>query len=160
VDKVGAGSKLVDEAGTTMQEIVASVKRVTDIMSEIAAASHEQSSGIEQVNQAITQMDQVTQQNSALVEEAAAAAESMQEQAGNLAQSVAVFKLGNASGGTATRATGQQEAAMRPAEVVALRPKAAGMPAAAKAALPAPGSARKPAKVAGGGAAGDQWEEF
>ncbi len=93
VDKVGAGTKLVDEAGKTMQEIVASVKRVTDIMSEITAASEEQSSGIEQVNQAITQMDEVTQQNAALVEEAAAAAESMQEQAGNLAQAVGAFRL-------------------------------------------------------------------
>jgi len=93
VDKVGAGTKLVDEAGKTMQEIVSSVKRVTDIMSEITAASQEQSAGIEQVNQAITQMDEVTQQNSALVEEAAAAAESLEEQAQNLTQAVSVFKL-------------------------------------------------------------------
>ncbi|MBE0623147.1 MAG: CHASE3 domain-containing protein [Burkholderiales bacterium] len=93
VDKVGAGTKLVDEAGKTMQEIVASVKRVTDIMSEITAASQEQSQGIEQVNQSITQMDEVTQQNAALVEEAAAAAEAVQEQAENLAQAVSVFTL-------------------------------------------------------------------
>ena len=76
-----------------MDEIVASVKRVTDIMGEITAASHEQSTGIEQVNQAVTQMDQVTQQNAALVEEAAAAAAALQEQAGNLAQVVSVFIL-------------------------------------------------------------------
>jgi len=76
-----------------MGEIVTSVKRVTDIMSEIAAASQEQSAGIEQVNQAITQMDDVTQQNAALVEQAAAAAESLQEQASSLAQAVSVFKL-------------------------------------------------------------------
>jgi methyl-accepting chemotaxis protein-1 (serine sensor receptor) len=94
VDKVEAGGKLVDEAGHTMDEIVASVKRVTDIMGEIAAASAEQSSGIEQVNQAISQMDDVTQQNAALVEEAVAAAESLQEQAGRLADAVSVFKLG------------------------------------------------------------------
>jgi septal ring factor EnvC (AmiA/AmiB activator) len=93
VDKVGAGTKLVDEAGKTMEEIVSSVKRVTDIMSEITAASQEQSSGIEQVNQAITQMDEATQQNAALVEEAAAAAESMKDQAQSLAQVVAVFRL-------------------------------------------------------------------
>ena len=93
VDKVGAGTKLVDEAGKTMEEIVTSVKRVTDIMSEITAASQEQSAGIEQVNQAITQMDEVTQQNAALVEEAAAAAESLEEQAQNLTQAVSVFKL-------------------------------------------------------------------
>jgi methyl-accepting chemotaxis protein len=93
VDKVAVGSKLVGEAGSTMDEVVASVRRVTDIMGEITAASQEQSAGIEQVNQAIAQMDQVTQQNAALVEEAAAAAESLQDQAGNLAQVVSVFKL-------------------------------------------------------------------
>ncbi len=94
VDKVGAGTKLVDQAGKTMQEIVSSVKRVTDIMSEITAASQEQSSGIEQVNQAIAQMDQVTQQNAALVEQSAAAAEAMREQSQQLAQAVSVFTLG------------------------------------------------------------------
>jgi methyl-accepting chemotaxis protein len=95
VDKVEEGSKQVAEAGKTMDEIVASVKRVTDIMAEIAAASQEQTAGIEQVNQAITQMDQVTQQNAALVEEAAAAASSLQEQAEGLLQVVSVFRLGS-----------------------------------------------------------------
>ncbi|QDJ51982.1 methyl-accepting chemotaxis protein [Bordetella hinzii] len=93
VGKVAAGSQQVERAGSTMQEIVASVKRVTDIMGEISAASEEQSSGIEQVNRAVTQMDEVTQQNAALVEEAAAAAGSLQEQARQLAEAVAVFKL-------------------------------------------------------------------
>ncbi len=93
VEKVDSGSKLVDQAGATMAEIVQAVKRVTDIMSEIAAASNEQSSGIEQVNQAITQMDEVTQQNAALVEEAAAAAEAMQGQSELLMHSVSIFKL-------------------------------------------------------------------
>jgi methyl-accepting chemotaxis protein len=93
VEKVETGSKLVGQAGVTMQEIVESVRRVTDIMSEITAASQEQTSGIEQINQSITQMDQVTQQNAALVEEAAAAAESMQEQAAHLSEVVSVFKL-------------------------------------------------------------------
>ncbi|MDD5336116.1 MAG: methyl-accepting chemotaxis protein [Rhodoferax sp.] len=93
VAKVEEGSQQVAQAGQTMDEIVDSVKRVTDIMAEITATSQEQSSGIEQVNQAITQMDQVTQQNAALVEEAAAAAASLQEQAGNLSQVVSVFKL-------------------------------------------------------------------
>ena len=93
VDKVETGSKQVDQAGETMQEIVSAVKRVTDIMSEIAAASNEQSAGIEQVNQAIIQMDEVTQQNAALVEQAAAAAEAMQEQAGTLMEAVSIFKL-------------------------------------------------------------------
>ncbi|CDG85937.1 methyl-accepting chemotaxis protein [Janthinobacterium agaricidamnosum] len=93
VDKVAAGSVLVDQAGATMEEIVSSIKRVTDIMGEISSASHEQSAGIEQVNQAIAQMDQVTQQNAALVEEAAAAAEALQERATSLVGVVAVFTL-------------------------------------------------------------------
>ncbi|WP_025918138.1 methyl-accepting chemotaxis protein [Herminiimonas sp. CN] len=93
VDKVEAGSKLVRQAGLTMDEVVASVARVTDIMAHITAASQEQSTGIEQVNRAISQMDQVTQQNAALVEEAAASAEAMQDQAVNLARVVSVFKL-------------------------------------------------------------------
>ena len=93
VTKVDNGTKLVDQAGKTMDEIVQAVKRVTDVMAEIAAASQEQSSGIEQVNQAITQMDEATQQNAALVEEAAAATESMEEQAQHLTQAVAVFQL-------------------------------------------------------------------
>jgi methyl-accepting chemotaxis protein len=93
VNKVEAGTRQVGDAGRTMEEIVSSVKRVTDIMAEIAAAAHEQSSGIEQVNQAVMQMDQVTQQNAALVEEAAAAAESLREQAQQLGQEVAVFRI-------------------------------------------------------------------
>ena len=97
VSKVEGGSRLVQEAGKTMGEIVTSVKHVTDIMAEISAASDEQSSGIEQVNQAVTQMDEVTQQNAALVEEAAAAAESLQEQAENLSSSVSIFKIGEES---------------------------------------------------------------
>ena len=86
-----------------MEEIVTSIKRVTDIMSEITAASAEQSQGIEQVNTAITQMDEVTQQNAALVEEAAAAAESLEEQAQNLAVSVGTFKVDNSSGTAVAR---------------------------------------------------------
>jgi methyl-accepting chemotaxis protein len=97
VEKVQNGSKLVENAGRTMEEIVQSVKRVTDIMGEITAASQEQSSGIEQVNQTITQMDQVTQQNAALVEEATAAARSLEEQAEGLTASVSAFKLAQAA---------------------------------------------------------------
>ncbi len=93
VNKVQDGSKLVEEAGHTTQEIVTSIKRVTDIMAEISAASLEQSSGIEQVNTAITQMDDVTQQNAALVEEAAAAAQSLEEQAQQMVQVVSRFTL-------------------------------------------------------------------
>ena len=91
--KVDAGSRQVQGATATMEEIVRSVARVTGIMSEISAASHEQSQGIEQVNQAVSQMDRVTQQNAALVEQAAAAASSLEEQAMRLAQSVSVFRL-------------------------------------------------------------------
>jgi methyl-accepting chemotaxis protein len=93
VDKVGAGSTLVSRAGETMQEVVAGIRQVTDIMGEIAHASREQTAGIGQVNQAITQMDSVTQQNAALVEQASAAAQSMREQASQLVETVAMFKL-------------------------------------------------------------------
>jgi len=93
VEKVDSGARLVDQAGTTMHEIVESIRRVTDIMGEIAAASAEQTAGIGQINQAVAQMDKTTQQNAALVEEAAAAAQSMQDQAGNLSQIVNVFRM-------------------------------------------------------------------
>ena len=93
VHKVDVGSRLVDQAGATMHEVVASVKRVTDIMDEISSASREQTAGIEQINRAISQMDEVTQQNAALVEQSAAAAEAMQDQAAQLAGVVNVFKL-------------------------------------------------------------------
>jgi methyl-accepting chemotaxis protein len=94
VDKVDAGTRLVDAAGKTMEEVVSSVTRVSELIAEIAAASQEQSSGIGQVNTAITQMDQVVQQNASLVEEATAATESMKEQAASLLQTVSRFKLG------------------------------------------------------------------
>ncbi|MET3134342.1 methyl-accepting chemotaxis protein [Oxalobacteraceae bacterium GrIS 1.11] len=96
VEQVDAGGKLVGQAGDTMNQIVASVQRVTDIMGEISSASHEQEAGIEQINQAIGEMDTVTQQNAALVEEAAAAAASLQEQAATLQQVVGVFTLDGA----------------------------------------------------------------
>jgi methyl-accepting chemotaxis protein len=94
VEKVAAGSKLAGLAGVTMDEVVSGVRRVNDIMAEITAASREQSQGIEQINLAITQMDEVTQKNAALVEQAAAAAESMQDQASHLTRAVNVFKVG------------------------------------------------------------------
>jgi methyl-accepting chemotaxis protein len=96
VNKVDEGSRLVTQAGATMDEIVVSVKRVTDIMGEITVASHEQENGIEQINQAVSEMDAVTQQNAALVEEAAAAAQSLKEQSARLAETVSVFNLGTA----------------------------------------------------------------
>ena len=105
VHKVQSGSKLVAHAGETMSEVVASIKRVDNIMHEISSASREQSIGIEQVNQAIAQMDQVTQQNAALVEQAAAAAESLQSQTTELNNVVDVFKIKSDGHGTADEAT-------------------------------------------------------
>jgi len=95
VEQVDIGQKLVQQAGSTMNDVVASVRRMTDIMGEITSASSEQSIGIDQVNTAITQMDSVTQQNAALVEQAAAAAASMQDQAARLADVASSFKLGH-----------------------------------------------------------------
>ena len=111
VEQVDAGSRLVGLAGVTMEEVVASVKRVTDIISDIALASGEQNSGIEQINHAITQMDSVTQQNAAMVEEAAAAADALQGQAEQLATAVQIFKIAAEGGTTAVPA----RAAMKPA---------------------------------------------
>ena len=118
VDKVDTGSKLVEQAGATMEEVVASVRRVTDIVSEISAASQEQSTGIEEVNRAITQMDESTQQNAALVEQAAAAAQSMQEQSNKLAQLVSVFNVD----ASASPSAGHREAAMAHRRTVDINP--------------------------------------
>jgi methyl-accepting chemotaxis protein len=93
VDKVEAGTKLVSEAGTTMQDIVSSVRRVSDVIAEISHAAVEQTAGIGEINRAVTHLDQMTQQNAALVEESAAAAEGMREQAARLAQAVSTFRL-------------------------------------------------------------------
>jgi methyl-accepting chemotaxis protein len=161
VDKVGAGTKLVDEAGKTMEEIVNSVKRVTDIMSEITAASQEQSAGIEQVNQAITQMDEVTQQNAALVEEAAAAAESLEEQAQNLQAAVAIFNIGGH-----TAAARSQPAAKRAEHPALSTPKRGAARPVTHAAprLTAKTTRAQPAaqtaKAAAAGSSEEQWEEF
>ncbi|MNR77789.1 Methyl-accepting chemotaxis protein III [compost metagenome] len=158
VEKVDAGSKLVAEAGTTMDEIVDGVKRVADIMAEITAASQEQSDGIEQVNQAIGQMDQVTQQNAALVEEAAAAAESLQDQARNLAQAVSVFQIGNgySAGHTAAPRTVQSTAMRAPA--VAASHSAVALPTANRSVSAEPKKA-SPSKTTVQGNS-DDWEEF
>ena len=159
VGKVEAGSKLVNQAGTTMGEIVDSVRRVTDIMSEITAASREQEVGIQQINLAITEMDTVTQRNAALVEEAAAAAESLQDQAGGLAQVVGVFKLGGADAmRSATNPVARPAPAKRLAQssAAAAGPKSVpdrGVPVAARA--PA-----RAAQTAPEGDAGGNWEAF
>ena len=148
VEQVEAGSELVNQAGATMEEIVASITRVTDIMGEITAASQEQSTGIEQVNQAIVQMDQVTQQNAALVEQAAAAAESMQEQAAQLSQVVCRFKLSAAAMAAQTPPSAPRR---KPAPLARAGTRTAARPAVAKAA------ARPALKQAAGA---DEWEAF
>ncbi|MFT5591584.1 MAG: methyl-accepting chemotaxis protein [Bradyrhizobium sp.] len=141
VEKVDAGARLVDQAGATMDEVVASVKRVSDIISEITAASQEQTAGINQINQAIMQMDDVTQQNAALVEQAAAAAASLQDQAGSLVEVVSVFKTSATRTGLATIKRGVT--ARQPALVATLSTR---KPVVRKP-LPAP-------------EAGADWEEF
>jgi methyl-accepting chemotaxis protein-1 (serine sensor receptor) len=171
VAHVGEGSKLVDQAGATMQEVVVSVERVTGMMSAILTASVEQSAGIEQINQAVAEMDTVTQQNAALVEEAAAAAESLQDQARALEQAVSVFRLDAAAAGH-TAAMAPQPArgapghAGRPAARELARPAAspASRPAARLAAVPAPALApARPAarhlRAVPASSEGD-WEEF
>jgi methyl-accepting chemotaxis protein len=142
VEKVDSGARLVDQAGITMKEIVTSIQRVTDIMGEITTASQEQTSGLEQINQAIGQMDAITQQNVALVEEAAAAAGSLQDQAGVLAKVVSVFRLDPAE---------QAVRAPRKPVVVALARK----PVAA-----APRRIAAPMKRVAGAAPQSDWEEF
>ncbi len=172
VERVESGSRLVHDAGTTMTEIVASVQRVTDIIGEISAASTEQSQGIVEVKGAIGEVDQMTQQNAALVEESAAAAESLKAQAIKLAAVVSTFRL--AEGEAAGRAAPAHVVA--PASVPAHGPaankaiahakaKAAVKPAPAKAApvrTAAPAAAAAPASVAAAAAAGvsDEWESF
>jgi methyl-accepting chemotaxis protein len=149
VERVEAGSKLVNEAGATMQDIVDSVSRVTSIIGEISAAGQEQTAGIDQINQAIGQMDQVTQQNAALVEEAAAASESLQEQAARLADIVSVFKV--ADGGAHQAAVAAPQPSRKPAApAVASRPPAA---------MPAIAASKSPARVSAARDGGD-WEEF
>jgi len=145
VDRVATGSQLVDRAGSTMEQVVASVRRVDDIIANIAGASREQTSGIEQVNIAIRAMDDVTQQNAALVEQSAAAAQSMQDQAANLSQVVGVFRLARAP------------AQLPVPAAVPTRVRPAAKPAVAvprKPALPAAKPSRSTSRK------GDDWEDF
>jgi len=177
VERVEQGTTLVDQAGVTMTELVDSIKRVTDLMSEISAASNEQAAGVSQVGEAVTQMDQVTQQNAALVEEMAAAASSLKSQAGDLQQTVSVFKTGGRALGslpkTQVRAAstavafkgaerrGDSASTVRPKPAAATKaapPKpVAAKPAAPKPAVALPKPAAKPVVTA---AADDEWETF
>jgi methyl-accepting chemotaxis protein len=146
VQTVNHGSELVEKAGATMAEIVGSVSRVTDIMAEITAASQEQTAGIEQVNSAIAQMDQTTQQNAALVEEASAAAQALQDEAARLAQAVGIFRLND-----------QPPVRAQARTAMAAAPRAAlARPAASR----TPPSRPQPAAARSAAAAAEDWEEF
>ena len=163
VEKVERGSKLVGQAGVTMDEVVASVKRVTDIMSEISHASQEQSAGIAQVNMSIIEMDSMTQQNAALVEEAAAAAQSLQDQASELAHVVSVFKLVEGEKAHIRSESVLEHApaaAAPPPRVAPARASArVAKPAQKRSAVAAPAPAARPKKIANAGV-NDEWEEF
>jgi len=172
VDKVETGSKLVQDAGSTMDEIVASVQRVTDIIGEISAAALEQSQGIGQVNEAVTRLDQMTQQNAALVEESAAAAESLKDQAHRMTTVVAGYRV---DGGmdigfapapkhhaAATQAIAKAAAPVaKPVAKPAAKPVVAARPAAPKAALAPVSAVAVPAPVAPAASGpSDDWESF
>jgi methyl-accepting chemotaxis protein len=176
-EKVESGSRLVKDAGSSMQEILTSVQRVSDIIGEISAAASEQSDGIASVNRSVNELDQMTQQNAALVEESAAAAESLKDQAGRLAQAVSSFRLGSAGGmghsarlHTATVIHQAQSSARQATPVAHSAPalKAADKPAAK--ALPKPASAASAAAsgpaaratppAATSAPADDDWETF
>ncbi len=167
VERVEHGSALVDQAGSTMKEVVDSIKRVTDIMGEISAASGEQSQGVQQVGEAVAQMDQATQQNAALVEQMAAAASSLKSQAQDLVTVVSEFKVdGDGVDMRSMAAPARPAVAARPAAAPAAklpptRPAAASAKKPVAAALPKPQAAPKPkpAPVASSSADGD-WETF
>ena len=154
VAKVDTGSKLVEQAGTTMTEVVASVKRVTDIVGEISAASQEQSQGIDEVGRAITNIDETTQQNAALVEQSAAAAQSLQDQAAKLMQLVSVFKLDQQVAGApsvSARKKSAVDVTPRPAQLKQVKkPAAAPVPALASTSKPVAATAGKD----------EDWEQF
>ena len=170
VQRVEQGSQLVDKAGNTMTEVVNAIRRVTDIMGEISAASREQASGVAQVGEAVTQMDQATQQNAALVEESSAAATSLNQQAGDLVQAVAVFKLaGHAQGAVprpaqASPVTTAPRLAPRTTPKPAARATAPAKPVARTAGKPAPAlskpAAKAPAASALATGGDDDWESF
>ncbi|MDR5742906.1 methyl-accepting chemotaxis protein [Caballeronia sp. LZ029] len=154
VARVRTGTTLVDEAGRTMNEIIGAVQRVTDIMGEIAAASEEQSSGIDQVSRAVTQMDEVTQQNAALVEEAAAAAQSLEDQAARLRQAVAVFQVADGAPVAVTMSVSAPAAKVAPRAT--MTPRATPRVSPAKRPATAPAAPKAPATADTGG----DWETF
>jgi len=153
VEKVGSGTKLVEQAGSTMQDVVASIKQVTDIVGEISAATQEQNDGIAQVHRAVTEMDQGTQQNAAMVEETAATAASLREQAERLEQAVSAFKI-DAMHAAYVAPVAKAAAPVAPSASVTVLPKAP--PRAKPIAKPTP----QKVKAASASAAADEWEEF
>jgi methyl-accepting chemotaxis protein len=154
VAQVAQGSMLVEQAGATMSDVVDSVRRVTDVVGEISSASQEQSEGIEQVNLAITQMDEVTQQNAALVEEAAAAAQSLQDQAGRLSEVVSIFKLGNHGlAAPVVRAPAKSPATDITPKVARIQPASSIKPAAERKLVARPAGATADSNA-------DGWEQF
>ncbi len=161
VERVEQGTALVDRAGTTMQEVVTSIRRVTDIVGEISSASNEQSAGVGQVSEAVTQMDQTTQQNAALVEQSAAAASSLQQQAQQLVQAVSVFKL-NAGTGAHARFNAPAPKPAAPVKPVSnVSPLKPAAPAKAQAPAPAPKAPRPVVAAQAPSRTGtDDWESF
>ncbi len=161
VERVEQGTQQADLAGETMTEVVGAIRRVTDIMGEISAASSEQSTGVAQVGEAITQMDQATQQNAALVEESAAAADSLQRQAQDLVEAVAVFRLAQGAQGRAVTASAVPGPRRTPARVASPveRPPIPRAPARAPQVAAAPAAAA-PATPAARQAADSDWETF
>ncbi|MBW9336855.1 methyl-accepting chemotaxis protein [Herbaspirillum sp. RU 5E] len=158
VAKVEAGSELVGQAGTTIGQVVDSVRKVSDIVGEISSATQEQSAGLDEINRAIGQMDQGTQQNAALVEEAAAAAESLKDQARILSEAMSVFRLGAEPVQAAVSAvTRPARSAAKPAGTAAVKPRVAAKPRLAEKATPA-----KRAELIGDSPEkdSDQWEQF
>jgi len=152
VERVEQGTALVDQAGTTMTEVVSSIRRVTDIMGEISSASNEQAAGVAQVGEAVTQMDQVTQQNAALVEEMAAAASTLNSQAGDLVQAVSVFKLASGQAAFVNRQPTPTSRPQIPRQTSRVSSSIKPKP------LPRP----KPASISAPSTAtgGDDWESF
>jgi uncharacterized phage infection (PIP) family protein YhgE len=172
VEKVESGSRLVQDAGSTMTEIVASVQRVSDIIGEISSAAAEQSQGIVQVNGTVSQLDQMTQQNAALVEESAAAADTLKDQASRLASTVARFKLAESRVAPTARpvpapqvvaqkaiATASQPSKPVPASKPAVKPPAAAAASAAKP-IAMPAATAEPRPVAAATADDGDWETF
>ena len=158
VERVEAGNALVGEAGRTMDDVVGQVRRVADMIGEISAASSEQSKGIAQVGEAVNQLDQVTQQNAALVEESAAAAESLREQATQLAETVSTFKLDGAAAKPAAARVAKPRPALA-AKAAPAKPRTAPAATAKAPAPAAPAAAPKPAPSAAA-AADDEWTSF